>query len=390
MTLTSLVDLRDERTWEPARLMAATFEWPSDLPRVAVGDVVSTVLPSGVAPEGTQVVTPGNLDRVAGGIRSRSRKYQGPVYQVGSADNDLHAGDVLVPPSSEAPALLVTEDFVGSTFSARFMALRPTAGHELWLWAVLSSRSGRTARSHLAAGSTMPRVNLASLLELHIPWVSLARLNHLADALRALERNTHGNEAEAVESWWRVTDLREFSWQTAMATPSPEALRDGVHLADYCRVIRRGGPIPRELIVDQPVENALPLADISVLSGKPTKRWALAEPDVRLTVASPGDVLLASLGTHPYATVATGRSAVHPNVFVLTLQDASLGPALARYLNSQAGYGMRQVLSTGSGTQHLSRTNLERMPVPQHELWKAERQPSNLPLATQLEQLLWN
>ena len=83
-------------------------------------------------------------------------------------------GDVLVPPASEAPALLITDDFIGSTFSARFIALRPTAGHGLWLWAVLSSRSGRIARSHLAAGAAQTRVDLASLFELHIPWAPLA------------------------------------------------------------------------------------------------------------------------------------------------------------------------------------------------------------------------
>jgi hypothetical protein len=251
MIASAVVSLRGERSWDPAYLTASTFRWPGgNSHTAAIGDLATPLMPDSWVDQDVPVITPGSLDPVGGGIRRRSRKHRGPVFQVRSSDRGVHPGDLLVPLIPEMPALLVRQDLVGSMAAASFLALRPREGLGLWLWGVLSSRSGRIVRSYLATAAAGRTNSRAALLELQVPLppagedLGLPLKEHLT----LIESRTHRPEEEATETWWRTADLRGGDWQLQLATPTPAVLNDGVPLRDLCDEIIRGRPVPQEAI----------------------------------------------------------------------------------------------------------------------------------------------
>jgi hypothetical protein len=346
-------------------------------------------MPDGWVDRDVPVITPDGLDPVGGGIRRRSRKYRGAAHQVRSSDRGLRPGDLLVPLNPDKPALLVRPDLIGSKVSRAFLALRPEEGLGLWLWGVLSSRSGRTVRSYLATSALDRSNSRAALLELQVPLPPVVVMVSIDEQLALIESRTHRPEEEATGTWWRTTDLHGSDWPLQLATPDPALLRSEVPLGDLCGEITRGRPVPQDAVSNRPAVGYLPLTDISVIAGKPVRRWVPLEPKPPI-VAQQGDVLVAAVGNRPHAFLVTSTTAVDRNLWLLRLLNADHGPGLVHYLNRETGYGVRQLLLTGDFIPGLRKDNLSVLPVPVEALDDPWEDDPLVPLDLQLEHALWS
>ncbi|WP_405476560.1 hypothetical protein [Streptomyces sp. NBC_00009] len=322
-----------------------------------------------------------------GSVRRRSTKYQGSVFVVGL--RGLRSGDVLVPSSASGSALLIDDRLNGALFSSRFTALRPLAVTDsLWIWAVLNSQSGRARRALLAAGSPTGAVKTSDLLDITLPMPPLAHTQRLHQDLAQIEERTHRAEAPAESTWWTTADLRvRNDWAITLATPNPRLLDNGEPLSSFIRELARSRSTRNAESLEE-LPGTLPVVDVSTLAGKPPRRWV--EPKTTgATVIAPGDLLIAGLGEYSYATVAQRPGVADPHVFVLRLLDQSQGPALAHYLNGREGQAIRRILLRGSTVQSVKRADIERFPIPREALdYDGDAEP-DVPLAEQLEQVLW-
>lgn len=384
MFSSAVLDLRFEPSWEPGRLTAEAFRWPVEFHQVAIRDIAPRLAPRSFAEAGAPVIGPGDIDSVSGGVRRRGRKYQGSVYQVGA---ELRDGDVLLPRTGTSPALLVSDHLRGALVSSRFHALRAgEATLGLWLWGLLSCESGQRWRATLTSGTVGASMDVKTVLDATVPVPPLAQLRSIADRLRDVHAATRIAEEEAVETWWQTTDLRVAEWRTALATPNPAELTNGEPFGDYFGEIRRGRNT-RDGALDSEAPGYLPVADVSMLGGKPPRRW-LSPDGGSAVVAEPGDLLVAALGKQAHTRVADRRVVADSHVIVARPRNRDLGPALAQYLNSQAAYRIRQFFLTGSTIPSLSVADLRRFPVPHHAL-TLDVVPDARPLARRLEQVLW-
>lgn len=389
MISTTVVSLRERPNWDPAALTAEALEWPAhNYPTVPLRDLARSLLPDSWVEHDVPVITPGSLDPLGGGIRKRSRKYRGAAFQVGSAEHGLLASDLLVPMNPELPLLLLRPEHLGSLVSSAFLVLRPREGLALWVWAVLTSRTGREFRSNLAVGSAGRSTTKTALLELAIPVPPLAEADFIDQRLLAIERSTHREEEEAGGTWWRTADLRLGKWSIALATPNPDVLEVGIPLRELCDVITRGRADPRDEHLEEPAPGYIALTDIAVLGGKSHRRWVPLEPREPV-IAHPGDLFVAAVGARPHAVVATKETAVDRNLFLLRLRDRAQGPAIAHYLNGQTGYGLRQALLAGGYIPGIRKDNLARLPVATAALEYMGTVEPLVPLDQQLEHVLW-
>jgi hypothetical protein len=388
MITSVVVSLRDERSWDPAILTAAALTWPGEhADTIPLRDLASSLLADGWVEQEVPVITPASLDPIRGGVRKRSRKYRGAVYQVRGTERGLRPGDLLVPTNPELPLLLVRSDHVGSLVSSAFLALRPCNGLGPWIWGVLTSRTGRAFRGHLATGAIGRVTTKAALLDLAIPVPPLVEVGVVEQRLLRVESETHKEEEEARETWWRTADLTQGEWSIALAMPDPDVLNEGIPLGDLCSEIIRGSHVLSEAYHDEPGPDLMPLTDIVVLGGKPVRRWVQVEP--RTVIAKPGDVFVAAVGARPHAVLATETTAVDRNVFLLRPRDRGKGPAIVHYLNGQTGYGLRQVLLTGNIIPGMRKGSLARLPVPPGALDFTGSTGPLVPLDLRLEQTLW-
>ncbi|MFE5879600.1 restriction endonuclease subunit S domain-containing protein [Streptomyces hydrogenans] len=336
---------------------------------------------------GSPVITPANVGASTGAIRRRSTKYQGSAYVVGR--QGLRSGDVLVPLSAAGAAILVDDRLNGALFSARFAALRPADSFAaLWIWAVLNSRTGLARKGFLAAGSTTPVVKTSDLLGMELPIPPPADIHRLTPILAQIEARTHRAEEPAASTWWTTADLRvRNDWAITLATPNPELLEAGEPLDSFVQELTRGQST-RDVEIQQELPGYLPVVDVSALAGKPIRRWVAPET-ARVAVIAPGDLLVANVGEFSYATVAQRSGVADPHVFVLRLLDQSQGPALAHHLNGREGMATRRILLRGATVPSLRRSDIERFPIPQQALeYEGDIEPV-VPLAEQLEQVLW-
>lgn len=341
------VDLRNESNWDPRRLLASAFVWPTDWSLVAIGDIAETIPTSASPPEGALVVVPGGLDPRTGGIRSRSEKYLGSVYQVGGSGRNLREGDLLVPPSPQQPVLYVTEAMEGSLVAGTFIALRVDDG-SLWVWGVLNSAEGKGLRT-LAAPRTVTRASTrATLLSLLIPRPPLAQQRDIEPNLRDLITMTGADEEDAPTSWWRLADLRETEWRFALATPHPELLEKGVPLESLARSIRQGRSVSDDPLINAPGSDGIPVADAYWLRTGRVRRWCGPDSPRAAIRTADQDVLMAATGRDARAQVAPAGYVVDTSVIAVTLKEPELARGLAQYLNSRTGSGIRALRLSGN------------------------------------------
>lgn len=386
---TAFVRLALEKDWDLGRLTAESFTWPTTKATiVALRDVVTVVPTDSWADAGPPVITPTGLDSIGGGIRRRSRKYRGPVFQVRAAGPGLSFGDLLLPRNPNSPVLLIGSDLLGALVSSQFLALRADPDSALWIWGVLNSRSGRRFRQHFATGVTSTSVTRGRLLDIEIPWPSARQIARRRAPLEEIERQTHRPEEEAAGTWWRTEDLRVVDWNLALATPDREIFNSGIPLGELCREIVRGRHTPRGAIKDEPAVGLLPVTDIAAIQGKPIRRW-VSPTEPTQTVATPGDVFVAAVGARPHAALASDRTAVDHNLFLLRLRDRAQASGLVQFLNGETGYGLRRIFLTGVTVPSLGKQALARLPVPEEALQGSTEPAVPIHLADQLERVLW-
>lgn len=383
----AIVDLRNRGEWDPAVLVADAIGWPSSERAVGLSELVDLLYPDSTAERGDAVITPAGLDPIAGGVRRRSRTYQGPVFQVHAFGDALSPGDLLIPPSGNQPVLLVTDGLFGSVASASFRAVRPLTADSLWLWAVLNCQTGCVLRkldraAAMRRGSSRPDVG-----NLRVPAAPGADWLSLRPIVERIEQSTHGHEEDLAATWWHTIDLRAGpEWRIALATPTPEILHDGEPLASFCTEIQLGRPVRNAEHLAVP--DSVPVTDFAVLRGNRVSGWAIPATDSAL--ARPGDVLVAERGLRALARVVDKPMVIGVGVYVLRLREPGDGPKLVAFLNGQQGYARRRILAVRSLMPFLRRNDLARMPVPGRALEDAAAVADPRPLALRLEELLWS
>jgi hypothetical protein len=387
MYTSAVLDLRQESAWDPSQLAAQSFKWPIGPPEVTIGELVIRVAPGSVADVGAPVITPANVDDSTGSVRRRARNYQGAVFQVGT---ELRSGDILVARIGTRPALLVTARLLGSLVSERFTALRPREPeYSGWIWAVLNSESGLRLRAVLMSGAGSSIIAPASLLRASIPIPTLNQLASKSSIIDSIEKSTHSSEEQPAETWWSTADLRTLEWRIALATQNPSQLAEDIPLGKYCAEIVRGHNTRRDAI-DFETPGYLAVADVSMLGGKPPRRWLPAEAHNQV-IAHRGELLVAAIGNYAHATTVDNSVVVDQNVYRIRLQDPSRGAAIANYLNSADGFGVRRILLSGVTVPSLSKSDVARIPIPNAalEAFVEIGDAAQTPLAQRLEQVLW-
>ncbi|WP_454157698.1 hypothetical protein [Microbacterium lacticum] len=386
---TVTIDLRGRSSWDPGALFVEAFSWPCDYPSVRLGDIASTFLPPVASIDDGLVVTPAGLDPRTGGIRQRSNRHLGDVYQVGQGEGGVRPGDLLVPPSATQPVLYVTEDLVGSFVASAFTVLRaPELG--AWIWGVLNSASGKRLRAMSSAGRMGPANSRVRVLDLHVPVPPHSAMGAVAPELRSLIDASVGEEEEAATSWWRAADLRGTEWRFALATPSPELLEAGVPLESLAREIRVGSHSARRLYQPRSAPGDLPVADMAWLRAGRVKSWFPFTADETVAVTNEADVLIAVYGEAALARVVPAGLVIDSTVYALSLEDPTLGAGLARYLNGRTGKGARTLRLTGSTAPRLSVRDVRALNVTE-QIYKfgAADCEIDAPLEERLETLLW-
>ena len=384
MMITAVTDLRREETWDPFTLASRSINWPDAAwPERSLGELTTQLSPSGWAAKGTAVVVPAFLEAHSGWFRKRSTNYFGPAYQIGL---DVLEGDILVP-RGDAPAVLVDESLRGSLASSRFVAIRPVPGLAVWLWGVLNSRAGVMHRALMASART--GADVAELLfGLIVPVPPLGHIERVSGRIAAVSAAIDRTEEEAPGSWWAITDLRDFDWRLALATPHPERIAGDTLLGSLAPVIERGRRVPDLLISGAPTDSMVPVVDVAVLSGEDVTEWV--PPSLEdLVYAEPGNVLLVTTGPRARARVVTERCAFEGSVLCIRVLDPHLSPAIANFFNAGPGVGLRRLFQSGSIIPALSIADTRRMPISYVDLREPEAAEVPLTLTARLEAVLW-
>lgn len=386
---TVTIDLRGRSSWHPGALFAEAFSWPCDYPSVRLGDIASMFLPHVASIDDALVVTPAGLDPRTGGIRQRSNRHLGDVYQVGQGESGVRPGDLLVPPSATQPVLYVTEELVGSFVARAFTVLRvPEIGP--WIWGVLNSASGKRPRAMSSAGPTGPASSRVRVLDLHVPVPPRSAMEAVKPQLHSLIDASVGEEGEAATSWWRTAHLRETEWRFALATPRPELLEAGVPLETLVREIRVGSHSVRSMYQPRSAPGVLPVADMAWLRTGRVRSWCPTATDQTVAVTNEADVLIAVYGEAALARRVPAGFVIDSTIYALSLEDPTLGAGLARYLNSRTGKGARALRLTGSTAPRLSARDVRGLNVTEQIYeFDAEDRGIDAPLEERLETLLW-
>lgn len=391
MSGAATVDLRVERTWDLGRILANAFEWPVDWRTVSLGEIAAVIAPTTSPPEGALVIAPGGLDARTGGIRRRTDRYLGNVYQVGASERSLREGDLLVPPIASLPVLYVTAAMQGALVAGSFLALR-TDADALWLWGVLNSTEGKQLRAMAATSRTLRLSQKAALLSLPIPRPPLSQQRRVEPGLRDLVTMTGADEEDAATSWWRVADIRDIEWRFALATSRPELLDQGVPLETLASDIRIGrsvGTAP----TNAPGPFDLPVADAGWLRSGKFRRWCPPDSPRAALRTEQDDVVMALTGRAAHAQVAPAGLVIDPSVAAVTLHDPELSRGLARFLNSRTGLGTRALRLTGGFITRLNLRDIRQLRITDDVYSEVGPDGPDYawapPLEARLERLLW-
>lgn len=392
MSATAVVDLQIERTWDIARLLADAFAWPVDWPSVRLGDIAVALSPNTKPTEGALVIAPGGLDARTGGIRRRTDKYLGSVYQVGTSESGLRAEDLLVPPIATLPVLYVTDAMQGALVAGSFTALRAGAD-ALWLWGVLNSTEGKRLRALATTGKTLRLGQRTALLSLPIPQPPFETQRTVVPNLREFITMTGADEEDAPTSWWRVTDLRNNEWRFVLATSRPELLDKGIALEALASQIRQGRSAVDDPLSSTPGPHDLPVIDAAWLRTGKFRRWCAPESPRAALRTEHDDVVMAATGRLAHAQVAPAGLVIDTSVVAISLKEPEFASGLARYLNSRTGQGMRALRLTGSFIARLNLRDVRELRVTDAIYDTAQgdgRVPSWAPpLEERLGQVLW-
>jgi hypothetical protein len=389
-----LIDLRSVRTWSPATLLVpdpATL-WPHWRWGLRpFGDLVAFVPVDGPASPEQAVVTPGVIDPRTGAIMRTRRGFLGPIRWVHQGHSTgLRPGDLLVPQRGSGHVVLVSADLAGFVFSSTFAALRPVPDglEALWLWAVLNSSAGVTARTRLAEGTGLAGLSLSRLLELPVPLSPPGWAEVRMQVSELHQRVVRTRPTDAVgQSWWRIAELpRQQRWDLLLATPRPELLAQGMPLGKLAEDIKVGRRINKSLGVPRPSWLPALTAEDLRRHGQP-QQWT---PDLTGVVAEPDDIAVAEVGRRGPAAVLHKRTVIGAGVVVVRLHDPSLAQPIVTFLNSEPGQSLRGLLVSGVAIPHFGPRALRDLRIPPHVLGHPPPAEASKPdLVSALDGLLW-
>lgn len=380
-----LLNLRDTGNWNPEELLrpAASELWPASSSLVRLSELASVIGEARPGKLDQPVVTPGCIDVTTGAVRRTRRDFSGAVRTVGL---ELRPGDVLVPTAGRGPALLLSEDHVGYAFSTSFIPLRSEDYFRaLWLWACLSSESGRSARASAATGGMASQLRVSPLLALEVPSPPpiadplMAALGKLAESLTAI-----APAGDTAASWWRLVRLpADGQWRWDLALRDPAVLREGTPLEQLAEIVP--GRTPRAFS-SSPLRGLLPVRQGNSIDGQRVSKWALPETAPDLVA---GDILVVEVGERGRVAVCNEPGLAGNGVYRVRLHDRGLIEHVATYLASEAAQALRGSLVTGSFIPRLAPSVLRAFPVPHQPVATSAPPVPARDLASRLQELLW-
>lgn len=389
MPLATRVDLTDHDVWDFHRLLPrppvtlAPEGYRGEV--VPLRDLVEIVPPSGAARSGEPIVTPGSIDRRSGILVRTSESQGGRSYRVGKSG--LQFGDVLLPPVSDLPAIVISPSNAQLQYSSWFVALRPRAVNPAVLWALLSCDTGMRARGSLSTASVVRRLDVHSVGELLVPFDSLPPDDNvllLATRVAATELRETGKA-----SWWRRTRLPQGErWDFFIATRDTGFLSEGVRL-DQLAEVRLGRANPRSFSAAEALGLVPAVKPADVRDGLRSLHFAArSERDV---LAQAGEVLLTLTGRRFLAAVVEQEVVVARDVAILHFSSFEVGRAVAQWINT-AGQGVVRAFATGAYVPHLAIADLRRIPIPQPATRPVNGSAAaeSEPVHTLLEEILWS
>lgn len=386
MATYQVVELRGRPNWEPADILSEAFKWPSNWPTVTLSEVAVQISPNVFVEQGASVITPSGVDSQYGGVRKRTAKYQGAGFQVGTGPRDLHVGDLLIPKNPNIPPVLIDVSQAGSLVSDGFLAVRfLDQVSAAFAWAAFASKAGQEFRATLSAGQTLS--SFQKIADAQIPVPSLADQERVSTAISRIIDRLRNVESEAVTTWWTTANLQEIGWSLALATPNPQQVLSGNPLSSYAEVAR-GQRVDRSTIERDRKPALLPITNGGVLSGGSRPKWAQASPQA--VIASPGDILVASVGDRANARLVEAETIVEQSVYRLRVKSPKRAQKITAFLNSQQGYAERQFLLQGMTIPRVSASDLLQMSLPENLFDTAELDGPLMPLHLELEELLWS
>lgn len=385
-TTFGVFDLRDTTVWDTGHVLLSGFQWPEKLSSVRLAEVATLLEPRHFVQDGAQVVAPEGLDHVYGGVRRRVTNFQGIGYLVGGDEVNVQPGDLLIPRTSGAPALLVGEDLLGAAISDEFLAYRFADPDEAyWVWGVLCSTSGRQYFRAAQVETLAGRSNRVA--DLAIPWPNNERMAGLRVEIAAVELQTHRPVEEAVETWWSTADLRNVGWRLALATPHPAEFLEGTELETLGFEITPGRASDRHSVPTIRVDGSLPVVSMGVLGGRPVTKWMVESAST--IVAEPGDVLVAGMMTRANARVATERCVLDATMYRVRPPEGVRPESVVRFFNGQVGHGLRQLALSGMTIPRITPKDFRQLRVPDEAFEVGISAGPVESLGEQLEQVLW-
>ena len=381
-----LVELQGHLSWDPSELLLRSFEWPTEWPLERLSEITQRLTPRVLVNAGTPVITPDSIDKLYGGVRNRTLRYQGSAFQVGRDPEDLRPGDLILPKRPKVPPILIGDSLVGAIISDDFYAFRPTEwAFGAVLWAVFASKSGMNWWQGLTFGHS--RVPVTALDDARLPCPPYETQDRVQTRLVGILTRLENMEVEAPATWWSTADLRQLGWQLALATPSPEEFTTGNPTSHYATVVA-GKPVDRELLHDSNKPGLLAVVTGGVLAGVTQPRWTERAP--RFEIAQPGDVLVAAIGERPHARVVENATVIDSSVYLLRPTRTEHALKIASYLNSREGQARRQIMLSGAVIPRISLRQLRDLPIPERHIEAETMNVPLVPLADELENELWS
>lgn len=372
-------DLSQAGDWHPVALLGLDRpSWPDRTARrVRLGDVAFIDrIPNGSVRNGALLIA--NVDVSNGRPIASAADRTVPAWTT-RGERGLTPGCVLVPRSHRLPAVVVNETDVEWAFSTRFFPVRADQSLLLpeYLWALLSSESGRDSRGRNAAGFSGP-VSVSDLAKLEIPLPPLGKQHLVVAAARPLLERLDVHVETPPPSWSKSVDLRMSpGWDVAVKFRDLSVFESGTPLGELADV--KGSQLRARDYFEEALPGWLPVVDATSIRQQRTGRWA--EPG-RGTVQA-GTIVIPQ-NPDLDAVVVKEPSVAGVNTVVVTANDDRATDIIVNSLNSPTGKGLRRALSRHGA--FLSPPHAKRIPILADA--KPEATPAE-PIGRQLERLLW-
>jgi hypothetical protein len=345
----------DSDSWQASRyedavaVEIAVASWPFR----QIGELVTGHTDAGVANHRPPLITPRDVDRNTGEQVSRERAGLQPVLEL---DRELAEGDILLPRSSNRPAVLLTQDHRGFAFSTGFIALRvnSTELEPRYLWMLLSSSRGMRAR--------------AELLRPDVDWEDIQRIRIAVPPLAFQRAHLISVPVPVVrwavrESRWRIQSLRQSkSWAS-----EPLNGLDGIRLGDIAQI--SSGTVEDDHIFAVPGDSRVPvLSDIGLTEVSP-RDWAEVSPN---NVSAGFDIAVSPHFPFRASRVPAGWSVGRRFLIVRPVarsgyQTTVSVDGLVGWFNSISGRDALAVVASGAVLPRLNVSALSRVRIPESE-----------------------